>query len=69
MFSYEEMVDKFIPKKVIVHKSSPDDIILCPSCGSTFVTMEKWSYKVYFKHCPNCAQALNWSDYGTDGTI
>ena len=44
-----DCIDKQIPKH-------PDDRSLCPFCGAFLYSLEKR------KHCPDCGQALNWSD-------
>lgn len=60
-------LEKQIPKKVITETEDDREFIdyLCPSCRVTLQQKYKQSkistiYK--YKHCPDCGQALYWSD-------
>lgn len=60
-------LEKQIPKKLITETEDDREFIdyLCPSCKVTLQQKYKQSkistiYK--YKHCPDCGQALDWSD-------
>ena len=55
-------LEKQIPKKPI-GKTDPmfgDSYIVCPNCENT-VIVNPFTHSI-FKHCPNCGQALDWSE-------
>lgn len=55
-------LERMRPKKPIFGYDE-QDYICCPNCNYELETMD--AYGDYFGHynfCPNCGQALNWSD-------
>ena len=57
-----EVLEKQIPKNLI-GKTDPmfgDSYIVCPNCENT-VIVNPFTHSI-FKHCPNCGQALDWSE-------
>ena len=45
-----------------VHRDDFDDIFLhCPACGNDF-HIEDLGQTMYYSICPDCGQALDWSD-------
>lgn len=66
----KEVLEKQIPKKVI-HETEDDrefEDFICPCCKVTLQQRFKmkrryFSSTIYkYKHCPDCSQALDWSD-------
>lgn len=58
----EEALEKQIPKKPI-DKIDPmfgDISVVCPNCENTAI-VNPFTHSI-FKRCPNCGQALDWSD-------
>lgn len=51
-------LEKQVPRPVKVYKASPNHIIMCPSCWSTFVARNN----VVMNHCNNCGQAVELVD-------
>ena len=53
-------LEKQIPKKVILGYDERDSIC-CPNCKGEIAEMDDYDY---YKHnyCPDCGQALDWSD-------
>lgn len=62
LMSIEEVFEKQIPKKPIdkIDFMFNDISIVCPNCENTAIA-NPFTYSI-FKHCPNCGQALDWSD-------
>ncbi len=57
-----EALEKQIPKKVIFGHDE-QDAICCPNCETEIAMMDEYRYEsVFYKHCPNCGQKLDWSD-------
>lgn len=55
-------LEKQIPKKVIFGHDE-QDAICCPNCETEIAMMDEYRYEsVFYKHCPNCGQKLDWSD-------
>lgn len=57
-----EALEKQIPRKPI-DKIDPmfgDIYIVCSNCENTAI-VNPFTHSI-FKHCPNCGQALDWSD-------
>lgn len=57
-----EALEKQIPEKPI-WKTDPmfgDSCIVCLNCENTAI-VNPFTHSI-FKHCPNCGQALDWSD-------
>ena len=52
---YNELVERATPKKPYL-QDDEDDILLCPTCNEDFIDNHISNY------CPNCGQALDWSD-------
>ena len=50
----KEALKKQIPKKAVRYESCPEDIVLCPTCGSTYVMRNA----ILMNFCSNCGQAL-----------
>lgn len=58
----KEALEKQIPRKPL-GKTDPmfgDICIVCLNCENTGI-VNPFTHRV-FKHCPNCGQALDWSD-------
>ena len=65
-------LEKQIPKKATeetinrgIDISGEYDIdfnLCCPNCGGIIGTFEAGENEYYFKYCPDCGQALDWSD-------
>ncbi len=56
-------LEKQIPKKVIFGYDE-QKYVLCPICKIEIAMLDSWrdfESRVY-KYCPNCGQALDWSD-------
>lgn len=49
-------IDKQIPKEPKLIETYPNNLHLCPSCGSTFITR----YDGAMNYCNNCEQAIDW---------
>ena len=57
-----EALEKQIPKKVIFGHDE-QDAICCPNRETEIAMMDEYRYEsVFYKHCPNCGQKLDWSD-------
>lgn len=62
LYRTEETLEKQIPRKPI-DKIDPmfgDICIVCSNCENTDI-VNPFTHSI-FKHCPNCGQALDWSD-------
>jgi hypothetical protein len=70
----QELVDKEVPKKgikeIVLDAYDCDDrsidfeyeIVKCPNCNFHLVDeTENWDFEDW-NYCPNCGQALDWSD-------
>lgn len=51
-----EALEKQIPKEPKLIETYPNNLHLCPSCGSTFITR----YDGAMNYCNNCGQAIDW---------
>lgn len=57
-----EVLNKQIPKKIIFGHDE-QDAICCPDCKTEIAMMDGYGYEsIFYKHCPNCGQKLDWSD-------
>lgn len=62
LYDGAEALGKQIPKKVILGHDE-QDAICCPDCKTEIAMMDGYGYEsVFYKHCPNCGQKLDWSD-------
>ena len=60
--SIEELVDKEIPKKpTISYSIIGEENSYCPNCVSRFSRTVAYA-RVAYKHCPECGQAIDWSE-------
>lgn len=63
--------EKMKPKKIILN-SEPDreyEDYICPSCKDILQQRRKGATAIliyHFKHCPNCGQALDWTESESD---
>lgn len=55
----QELVDKATPKKLYTKSNMTNKI--CPSCHLIFGLDKHDRYEEH-KHCPNCSQAIDWSN-------
>ena len=53
----KEALEKQIPMKPKRYPASPKDIVLCPTCGSTFVTRNGFE-TLLMNYCNNCGQKM-----------
>lgn len=65
IFAYNKAIsvlEKQIPKKP-TFGDDEQDYICCPNCNYELAPMDAYGdYFGYFAYCPECGQALDWSD-------
>ena len=63
--SIKELVERATPKKVMFNSENDIQWNVCPVCVNDieqFIYDQKHELDLELKHCPNCGQALDWSN-------